>query len=168
MKIGITGTTSGIGKALKEYYPTVIEFNRINGNINNVELVYETFKNCDVFINNAYHEDCQLNLLSYFFNQWKHTNKKIITIGSSVCSYAPSRKGYEEYVNHKRKLRQVHLEKVQMKTDCKIYLINPGITDTPMVANRIEKKLTTNDVISMIDFVLNHKIYIPEIYFYAK
>ena len=33
MKIGITGTTSGIGKALKEYYPTAMEFNRINGKI---------------------------------------------------------------------------------------------------------------------------------------
>ena len=85
-----------------------------------------------------------------------------------MCSYAPSGKGYEDYVSHKKKLRQMHLDKVQLKTICKSYLINPGITDTPLVAERTEKKLTTNDVVAMIDFIINHKIYIPEIYFYAK
>ena len=168
MKIGITGTTSGIGKHLKKHYSSAIEFNRNDGDINDVSLVYEKLKNCDIFINNAYHENCQSKLLDYFFNQWKDQHKKIITIGSSVCSYAPSGTGYEDYVDNKRELRHLHLDKVRLKTNCKSYLVNPGATDTPLVSDRTGKKLTTDDVVSIIEFILNHKIYIPEIYFYAE
>lgn len=168
MIIGITGTTSGIGKSLKNYYNSIAEFNRKDGNIEDVDLVYNKLKDCDVFINNAYHEQSQILLLDYFFKKWKNSDKKIITIGSSVCSYAPSGTGYEQYVENKRKLRDLHLNVVSLKNRCKSYLINPGVTDTPMVASRNEKKLSTDDVVSMINFVITHKVYIPEIYFYAE
>ena len=168
MNIGITGTTSGIGKALKNYYNPVVEFNRKDGNIEDVNSVYNKLKNCDIFINNAYHEQSQILLLDHFYKSWRDNDKKIITIGSSVCSYAPSGTGYEQYVENKRKLRELHMNIVSLKNSCKSYLINPGVTDTPMVSSRRGKKLSTNDVVSIINFVITHRVYIPEIYFYAK
>ena len=105
MRIGITGTTAGIGKAILQLPHEFIEFNRIDGNIHDVEEVYEKLKDCDVFINNAWEDDCQTKLLKYFFNNWKDQAKKIISIGSSVSIYKPSSDGYNHYVDLKRELR---------------------------------------------------------------
>jgi len=169
MIIGITGATSGIGKEIKRLPHQCIEFNREHGDINDCALVYSKLKQCDVFINNAWEGDCQQNLLKYFFEKWKDEPKKIISIGSSVASYKPTGTGYDDYVNYKRQLRQTHLEIVDQKTTaCKSYLVNPGVTDTKMTADQDRKKMTTYDVVEIVDFVLNNKLYIPEIYFYVE
>ena len=71
MKIGITGTTAGIGNAVCQLPYEFVEFNRIDGDIHDVEAVYEKLKDCDVFINNAWDNDCQTKLLKFFFDKWK-------------------------------------------------------------------------------------------------
>ena len=53
-------------------------------------------------------------------------------------------------------------------TKCKSYLVNPGVTDTKLTADQDRKKMKTNDVVEIVDFVLNNKLYIPEIYFYVE
>jgi hypothetical protein len=169
MIIGITGTTAGIGRAILQLPYNFVEFNRTDGDINDVSAVYDKLKDCDVFINNAWHLDCQTKLLKYFFDKWKNKTKKIISIGSSVATYQPSGSGYGDYVGLKRELREAHCNIVNLKTTaCKSFLINPGVTDTKLVASRECKKLTTQDVSDMIKFVLEHKVYIPEIYFYVE
>ena len=82
--IGITGTTSGIGKALLDMPYNFVIFDRAHGDINDPEVVYNKLKDCKVFINNAWHNDCQTKLLNFFFTKWKDESKKIISIGSSV------------------------------------------------------------------------------------
>ena len=169
MIIGITGSTSGIGKAIKRLPHQFIEFNRDDGDIHDCALVYSKLKQCDVFINNAWEGDCQDNLLKYFFEQWKDEPKKIISIGSTVASYQPTGSGYDDYVEYKRQLRRTHLDIVNLKTTtCKSYLINPGVTDTTLTADQDRKKMTTYDVVEIVDFVLNNKLYVPEIYFYVE
>jgi hypothetical protein len=169
MIIGITGTTSGIGRAILGLRYEFVEFNRADGDINDVSAVYNKLKDCDVFINNTWHLDCQTKLLQYFFDKWKNKTKKIISIGSSVATYQPSGSGYGDYVDYKRQLREAHCNIVNLKTTaCKSFLINPGVTDTKLVASRECKKLSTQDVSDMIKFVLEHKVYIPEIYFYVE
>ena len=68
MIIGITGTTSGIGKAIIDLPYDFVSFNRDDGNINDPQVVYEKLKDCDVFINNAWENDCQTKLLNFFFD----------------------------------------------------------------------------------------------------
>jgi len=167
--IGITGTTSGIGKALLDMPYNFVIFDRAHGDINDPEVVYNKLKDCKVFINNAWHNDCQTKLLSFFFTKWKDESKKIISIGTSVSSYMPTGSKYQDYVDYKRDLRKAHCDIVNLKTTkCKSYLINPGVTDTKLTANQSRKKMTTSDVVSIVRFVLEHKLYIPEIYFYVE
>ena len=166
MKIGITGTTSGIGKAILELPYDFISFNRNDGDINNPSTVYNKLQDCDVFINNAWENDCQTKLLEFFFDRWKEQPKKILSIGSRVASYSPSGRGFPDYVAYKKQLRSTHCDIVNTKTTaCKSYLINPGVTDTKLVASRTCNKLSCKDVADMVKFVLEHKAYIPEIYF---
>jgi len=169
MMIGITGTTAGIGNAICQLPHEFVKFNRSDGDIHNVEAVYEKLKDCDVFINNAHDDDCQIKLLKFFFNKWEAQSKKIISIGSSVASYKPSGTGYSDYVNLKKELRSAHSDIVNLKTTkCKSYLVNPGVTDTKMTANQNRKKMTVQDVAGMVKFVLDNKLYVPEIYFYVE
>jgi hypothetical protein len=169
MLIGITGATSGIGLAIKKLPHQFIEFNREDGDIHNCELVYSKLHQCDVFFNNAWDGDCQEKLLKYFFAEWKDKSKKIISIGSTVSSYSPTGSGYGDYVDYKRQLRETHMDIVNLKTTkCKSYLVNPGVTDTKLTADQDRKKMKTNDVVEIVDFVLNNKLYIPEIYFYVE
>jgi NAD(P)-dependent dehydrogenase (short-subunit alcohol dehydrogenase family) len=167
--IGITGTTSGIGSALCRLPYSFVKFDRKDGDIHDVERVYEKLKDCDVFINNAWDGDCQTKLLKFFFDKWEHQEKKIISIGSSVASYTPTGQGYNDYVEFKRQLRQAHCDIVDLKTTrCKSYLVNPGVTDTKMTAGQDRKKMTVQDVAEMVRFVLDNKLYIPEVYFYVE
>ena len=83
--------------------------------------------------------------------------------------YQPTGSGYDDYVEYKRQLRRTHLDIVNLKTTtCKSYLINPGVTDTKLTADQDRKKMTTYDVVEIVDFVLNNKLYVPEIYFYVE
>ena len=169
MKIGITGTTSGIGKTIRQMPYEFAEFNRNDGDLHNVESVYEKLKECDVFINNAWDNNCQTKLLKFFFDKWSDMPKKIISIGSSVSTYQPSGAGYNDYVDLKRELRTAHCDIVNLKTSkCKSYLVNPGVTDTNLTADQNRKKMTVQEVADMIKFVLDNKLYVPEIYFYVE
>ena len=169
MKIGITGSSAGIGQCICELPFEFVHFNRNDGNIHNAELVYQKLKDCDIFINNVWDNDCQIKLLNYFFNKWRDLPKKIISIGSSVSTYNPSGTGYEGYVDLKRQLRQAHCDIVNLKTTkCKSYLVNPGVTDTKMTVYRKDKKMSTQDVANIVRFVIENKLYIPEIYFYVE
>ena len=115
MKIGITGTTAGIGQAVCQLPYDFVKFDRIDGDLHNIEAVYEKFKDCDVFINNAWDNDCQTKLLKFFFSKWKDQAKKIVSIGSTVASYEPTGTGYSDYVDLKRKLRKAHCDIVNLK-----------------------------------------------------
>ena len=169
MRIGITGNSAGIGKSISELPYRFIQFNREDGDIHQPEQVFERFKYCDVFINNAWDGDCQTKLLKFFFDQWKDEPKKIVSIGSSVASYNPSGTGYSDYVDLKRQLRQLHLDIVNLKTTkCRSYLVNPGVTDTKMTAEQNRKKMSGKNVADIIKFVLENELYVPEIYFYAE
>ena len=92
-----------------------------------------------------------------------------MSIGSSVASYNPSGSGYSDYVDLKRELRTAHCDIVNLKTTkCKSYLVNPGVTDTNLTADQNRKKMTVQEVADMIKFVLDNKLYVPEIYFYVE
>lgn len=165
MKIAITGHTQGLGQAFFNYFQshTVIGFSRSNGyNIvypNDRNKILNEIKDVDVFINNAYNnfDDSQLKLLMDVYDIWKGTDKTIINISS-------------RYTNGSKKYCK---DKEQQDLFCRSkeftlpYVINlkPGLTDTNRVKHIQGDKLSVDDVVDVLDFVLNSKFKIHSITF---
>tara|TARA_B100000029_G_scaffold222250_1_gene220009 strand:- start:1035 stop:1631 length:597 start_codon:yes stop_codon:yes gene_type:complete len=174
IKVAITGHTSGIGKAIfdllkdqKEY--EVFGFSRSNGwDLEEMKLdpdpkkpsmdrFYEEIEHYDIFINNAYHEFMQVELLFGMYDYWRKRNKTIINI-SSVS--ADKSKGEA----HKYQIHKVALDKacLQLETmgKCKIVNIRPGWVDTPIVQQYKKyvglgiKMLEPKDVADVVWYVL--------------
>jgi short-subunit dehydrogenase involved in D-alanine esterification of teichoic acids len=92
MKVGITGHTSGIGLALynkfKELGYEVVGLSRSTGHDIGIDTarsdILNTINDCDIFVNNAYHNSGQAALLESILNQWKNKNKIVIHISSII------------------------------------------------------------------------------------
>ena len=113
-EVAITGHTSGIGKALFEKLDDVIGFSLTSGyNITNpIERtnIVNQIKDCDVFVNNAFDNYGQCNMLFEVWKSWMHTDKLIINIGSDVTKYSmsPNRLEILDYYNYKIALKDLH------------------------------------------------------------
>jgi hypothetical protein len=88
MRIAITGHTSGIGRALYDYYSIkneVLGFSRSNGyNLpDSLPVVIEESKGCDLFINNCYADGVQIDLFKGLVD---HVGKMIL-MGSVARFY---------------------------------------------------------------------------------
>lgn len=167
MIIGITGSTSGIGKSFKEHFDCVT-YDRNDGELYQHHKVYEKLKHCDVFVNNAFDNLEQSSLLLFFYNEWKNHEKKIVNIGSWISSYRPMGDPEPQYIDHKKRLAETHRNIVSDNNKCKSYLMNPGLVDTRMTQSVQGKKLSTDNVIEIFKYLMHSKVYIPEIYFNAE
>jgi NADP-dependent 3-hydroxy acid dehydrogenase YdfG len=163
MKIAITGHTLGIGKALFEHFTSLghicTGFSRSTGhdisNEDTRQQIVTESHDCDIFINNAYKnfDNSQLHMLEKIYNIWQGQNKLIINMSSRVTEF--TNVGYPFYRS----------TKLQQDIFCRGKISNPqilnlklGLTDTPRVEFITDKqKMTTNDIIKMIDFVLENK-----------
>lgn len=161
MKVGITGHTKGIGKSLFEKFSSeghsVQGFSRSNGfDISSsfvLEKIFESCKNFDVFINNAYHPINQLRLLKLFCSNWQTENKKIINISSRFTNdqneYSLSKKMLDDYCRS-----------LIYKTPF-IFNVKPGLTDTDRVISVRGKKMKVDTVANTIyeNFFLEIKVH---------
>ena len=158
MKIAITGHTKGIGNAVYNYFAENNEvhgFSRSNGYDISDKLsrqhIVESVKEFDIFVNNAYndYDDSQLAMLIEMSSCWKNTDKIIINISS-------------RYINADN---QYSITKKQLNEFCeknlynKLYILNigPGLVDTARVKDIQGKKMSTDEIISVIDFALNNR-----------
>lgn len=142
MKIGITGDTRGIGSWIKEYYESegheVIGIStKDNVSLSDVNAVYDLFKDCDVFVNNAYQSFAQTRLLYHFYDKWRDTNKRIISIGSSAATkdapfHLPEK--FWKYKTHKIALAEASRQSSNDSGTCRVTLFSPGVVDTDMTA----------------------------------
>jgi NADP-dependent 3-hydroxy acid dehydrogenase YdfG len=160
MKISITGHTSGLGLALANYYSnaghTVLGFSRSNGyDITAPTQILEESKDCDLFINNAYHGMAQVHVLYSLHEMWKHDNSKtIFTVGSvSADGIKTWRHPYAVYKNALDRT----VEQLQNcpDTQCRILHLKPGYIDTPMVANVTHKKMSTEYVAEVVVWMIS-------------
>jgi len=106
MKVAITGHTAGIGKAFYQYFSKknaeVIGMSRANGyDLNtDVDRIIENAKDCDIFINNAYRDDKQLQLLNGLY---KHVHR--IVVCGSLSRFYPELI-LTDYVHEKQALAE--------------------------------------------------------------
>jgi short-subunit dehydrogenase involved in D-alanine esterification of teichoic acids len=163
MKVAVTGHTSGIGKSLFDHFISkghdCIGFSRSTGyDISNEDIrqqIVTESHDCDIFINNAYKnfDNSQLHMLEKIYNLWKGQDKLIINMSSRVTEF--TNVDYPLYRS----------TKLQQDIFCRGKISNPqilnlklGLTDTPRVEFITGKqKITTNDIIKIINFVLENR-----------
>lgn len=143
MKIGITGHTSGIGKALYDTLiykgHTCIGFSRRNSyDISDQEdrnAILHNVKNCDVFINNAWADFYQVDLFQGVFDMWISDKSKTIININSRSKYGIS--GNPSYSATKKQLAKVAYDGMfNPDKRCRIININPGYVKTDMTADK--------------------------------
>lgn len=159
MKIGITGHSRGLGLALARKLSinnNVIGFSRSNGyNIAHVHEIIKDALDCDVFINNAYNNYYQSDLLLYLFRLWQdNPNKSIINIGSTVTAYPRIETEIDNlpwpYRDHKIALERLHRHLAKQTHKCKMLLVSPGAMDTDMIAHHSGVKMLPDHVADII------------------
>jgi NADP-dependent 3-hydroxy acid dehydrogenase YdfG len=161
MKVAITGHTKGIGKAIADLYYTdeVVGFSRSNGyDLSETgvvdKIVYKSV-DCDVFINNAYHDFAQCELLEGIFNSWKNDPTKTIV---NIISRARYGLGKAKFYGQ-TKMELYSKAKTLMFSDkrCRIININPGYVKTDMVAHVPDtvKMLSPEQLATMIKWCLD-------------
>ena len=164
MKIGITGHTKGIGKAVYiKYLPSIVGFSRHNGFdisvIENRQKLIDSIQDCDVFINNAYTlNNAQVDLLYELYDSWKDQEKHIINIGSNSSTgikNKPHKYATDKYALEKASEQLSHIDSV-----CKISLIKFGYVNTLRVMETYNPSeyVTIEKAVEVIDFVIKNKI----------
>jgi short-subunit dehydrogenase involved in D-alanine esterification of teichoic acids len=154
MKVAITGHTSGIGLGLYEHFKIdnhVIGLSRSTGHdITNHEhrlKIIESVKDCDIIVNNAYHDydDSQLEMLKMMVDSTE--NAILINISSRYT--IDSNKYCQTKLNLDR-----YCESLIFNRRVKLINIKPGLIDTPRVKNINNPKMEVEDVVNIVKFAL--------------
>jgi|TARA_B110000495_G_C22675285_1_gene398874 citrate lyase synthetase len=135
-KFYITGVRRGLGKALKDKMNYV-----------------DSLEECDIFINNKHDGFEQVE---YLYSAVK-LGKRVINIGSHASDFTSAHK----YAVEKKALREANhqLFVEGHNTTC----INFGYIDTERSADKKVKKMSINQAIETIDWVINYPLRVKEI-----
>ena len=160
MKVAITGHTKGIGRAIAGLYYTdeIVGFSRSNGydlsNPDTLNRIIDAAKDCDIFINNAYHDFAQCELLDGMFNQWKNDPSKTIVNINSRARYGSGKAQF--YGQTKMELYSKAKNMMFGDKRCRIINISPGYVRTDMVAHVTDTNmLTPEQLATMIKWCLD-------------
>jgi hypothetical protein len=147
MKCIITGHTSGLGKHIYNHFNglgwTVVGFNRTTG----LDQVVDQAQGCDLFINNAYADGIQIELLNQLYNRVD----KMIVCGSVVTDYPDV--ALPKYTADKQQLEQRLIE-LNQPNILLLKLSGQSYNDTELVLRTIDFWLS-NPRVSVISFYAN-------------
>ena len=129
MKCYITGTSRGIGKIFFSYFLKkgwqVISFDRSH----KIDDIISMSQDCDLFINNAYDKDLQLELLKRF------RGKSMVICGSVVTDFPDA--DLPEYTKHKTDLEQYFKENAP-KNSLLLKISNESYNNPQLLIDSIE------------------------------
>lgn len=172
MKIIITGHTRGIGQPLFKQLALsghqVMGFSRSEGTDIGSRDAHQTIlrsvDNADVFINNAYHETGQYELLVAVTEKWKDTNKLIININSKAIFADVIHPSMVEYVAAKKK-QYDYIASKRLQAKPQLLNVSLGLVDTEMSAMFDAKKLPPAYVANLIAMLVDYKdsVYVQDI-----
>jgi NADP-dependent 3-hydroxy acid dehydrogenase YdfG len=164
MNICITGHTSGLGKALFDFWSssnnTVTGYSRSNGYDLDHDLDKFNNDQFDIFVNNAYSGFKQVELLYLLYEKNKNRNCIILNIGSASSDGNVDR--IKPYAIEKLALDRAVLQLQFNSTKCKILLVKPGRMETRMASHINAKKLDLDAVVKAVDWIINQP---EEVYF---
>lgn len=167
MVITITGDTKGIGHAISSRLSNlghqVAGFSRSKGfdigSKNTRDKILPTIKRSDIFINNAYHETGQTELLKEMLNAWARTNKTLVHIGSSCANMSEQIFldicGDSLYNQHYIKEKKLQLDIINKHLEInnqRVLHIMPALVDTEMLAPHLRSPniMSPDDVAELI------------------
>ena len=157
MKVGITGTNRGLGKAIYDslcakWVPVAL--NRPEYDISDNEGIKKLVNELSdskykVFINNAHSPFAQTKVLAAVYLLWKDDPTKTIININSRAKYPNLSKGYI-YSASKSSLSHLS-DSLKFTTDkkCKIIDVNPGLLESDLPS------LTYNEVADLIIYIIN-------------
>ena len=144
----VTGHKNGLGSAIannllyykKNQYNQVIGYDIADGydigKTSTIGKIVWQSKNADVFINNAYDQFGQTQLLRYFIKMWKgNTSKLIVNIGSFLVNQDNLNldlfnKDEILYIEQKKEQKKLIDQHRVTDPKLKIIQVNPGLLDT--------------------------------------
>lgn len=137
MKIGITGHTQGLGKSLYDIFNSqkhnTLGFSRSNGFDIGNELdrkkIVNKIKDIDIFINNAYDPQGQLDILKEVLSCWSNTEKIVINVSSIIVHKESTYFEGEIALYRESKIKLNNMIK-NYKGSVKILNIIPGLMNT--------------------------------------
>ncbi len=169
-KVVVTGHTKGIGKSISNYFEQqgylVVGFARSTGcdisKETDRQQILEELAEADIFVNNAYKnfDTSQLELLKAAFGMWQDQSKLIINISSRAA-------GEMNTLYATTKLEQDNFCSQNRCQAPRIINLKPGLVNTTRVANVPGNRLTTDQFVQMLDFILKNPIKIHSITFGA-
>lgn len=161
MKIAITGTSSGIGLAIKNLLETeheIVSLDITDGYTIDDLSIIKHILDADIFINNAYSKtkpEAQQLLFDTVYGEWKHTEKQIINIGSLSKYYNLEVFKFPVYTNAKKALDEAHCAALLQKDrTVRMTQICPGYTDTYLIDNLDVPKMNTHDVALAVEYCI--------------
>jgi len=160
MKIAITGHSRGIGHSLYHHFTAqghhLLGFSRSQGydialGDHRQRIVAESL-DCDLFINNAHHDQGQLELLTLIYHAWLGQDRRIINVSSRITDWPWNPKETSiQYWTAKLKQDQFCQGK---RSWPQIINLRPGITDTDRVKHIVRHKMQAEQVTAMVEFAL--------------
>jgi len=172
MNVAITGHTRGIGKAISDAVKSLgwhsLGFSKSTGYdiVTDHKRIADSAQDCDVFVNNAYALNGQVDMFESIFELWRDQPKTIINIGSRSKYYQLGETNNSEYTKEKQRLHDVTMQKIlYAQKQCRIININPGFVDTDMTAHRTESKMSTEQLADIIMWCVRqpHQVEIGEL-----
>jgi len=172
MNVAITGHTRGIGKAISDAVKSLgwhsPGFSKSTGYdiVTDHKRIADSAQDCDVFVNNAYALNGQVDMFESIFELWRDQPKTIINIGSRSKYYQLGETNNSEYTKEKQRLHDVTMQKIlYAQKQCRIININPGFVDTDMTAHRTESKMSTEQLADIIIWCVRqpHQVEIGEL-----
>lgn len=158
MKVYVTGTTRGLGKALKKEFTKlkfeVVGLDRPEYNLDckyPAEIDKYVKDDFLIYVNNAHYEYAQTELLYKLAEANKERQCHIINIGS--VSSDGDRKSVNQYAIHKTALEKACTQLSLVNSKCKISLIKPGRINTDMVKETVAPKMDPREVARTIVWV---------------
>lgn len=140
MKIAITGHTRGLGAAIVRqlsYGHSVTGYSKSTGfditSKDDRRRIIADSSDCHVFINNAHCGYSQVELLYELWEEWKHTDKLIVNIGSNTTDGIKTHP--HKYVAEKIALEKANEQLANLNMPCKVSIYRFGWIGTERVIN---------------------------------
>lgn len=162
MKIVLTGSSSGIGLAIKNKLQTeheIICLDITDGyDIGDLSIVKHIL-DADVFINNAYckvNPEAQCKLFEMVHEDWRqYNNKHIINMGSLSKYYDPEVLKFASYTQAKKELNTSHAKALIEDRKNILTQICPGYTDTDLIKDFNVPKMDVEVIADAVEYCIN-------------
>ena len=162
MKIAITGTSSGIGFAIKNKLQgdhELICLDITDGHDINDLSIIDHILDADVFINNAYciiNPKAQCTLFETGHSDWRqYNNKHIINMGSLSKYYDPEVLTFAAYTQAKKELNTSHAKALIEDRKNILTQICPGYTDTDLIKDFNVPKMDVEVIADAVEYCIN-------------